>query len=57
MAITACMASPIFNTLFGLGIPTMQTLLKIVRENENLSADQQKSVQIPWKLTKDGKFV
>ena len=40
MAITACMASPIFNTLFGLGIPKMQTLLKIVRENENLSADQ-----------------
>ena len=23
MAITACMASPIFNTLFGLGIPTL----------------------------------
>jgi|LauGreDrversion4_2_1035121.scaffolds.fasta_scaffold1208121_1 hypothetical protein len=51
MAITACMASPIFNTLFGLGIPTLQTLIKIVRENQDLPADQKKSVQIPWKLT------
>lgn len=27
MAITACMASPIFNTLFGLGLPILIKLL------------------------------
>jgi len=27
MAITACMASPIFNTLFGLGLPVLIKLI------------------------------
>lgn len=28
MAITACMASPIFNTLFGIGLPVLIKLIK-----------------------------
>jgi Ca2+/Na+ antiporter len=32
MAITACMASPIFNTLFGLGLPV---LIKLISKKED----------------------
>ena len=28
MAITACMASPIFNSLFGIGLPVLIKLIK-----------------------------
>jgi len=31
MAITACMASPIFNSLFGIGLPV---LIKLVRNRK-----------------------
>ena len=35
MAITACMASPIFNSLFGIGLPVLIKLLRNRKTNPN----------------------
>ena len=35
MAITACMASPIFNSLFGVGLPVLIKLFKHGKEKPN----------------------
>ena len=49
MAITACMAAPIFNTLFGLGVPI---LIKLVKHRNDLPINGKQYV-VYFSLYKD----